>query len=61
MKARQRFTPKYWVGHIVDSDDIMKHTMHKTKFKAERMVGEIYEGWEGDPNIEVILIEVKMV
>lgn len=61
MKNDQKFTPKYWVGHSKNSDDVVIATARKNYYDAEKelisLVGEDYEN-EG---YEIKCVEVRLV
>lgn len=60
MKLDQKFTPKYWVGHHKQNDDIMVFSMAKSRDACVRELEQAYgEDWFIDDNIEVILIEIR--
>lgn len=62
MKDEQGFSPKYWVGHHKQTDDIMVFSMSKNKQDTCRELEIAYgEDWFMDENFEVILIEIKQV
>jgi len=62
LKADQKYTPKYWVGHSKEQDDIIVCTMSKTRSDAINEMEFLFgEDWFLDGNYEVILVEIKMV
>lgn len=62
MKADQKFTPKYWVLHNKTEDDVYLQTASKNYDDchtfAEAMCGR---GLWDDENLEVILVEIRML
>lgn len=62
MKDNQKFTPKYWVLHNKQDDDVYLSTACKSRpdtvLQAEDLLGE---DWFMDDNFEVILIEINKV
>ena len=75
MKQNQKYTPKYWVVHDKETDDIFPSTMHKSKWQSEELfinqMTEILnfsnfedarESYENNSDTyECILIEIKQV
>ncbi len=62
MKAKQKYTPKYWVGHDKSTDDVFVETANKAKSDtAMNMAQLLGSDWQLDEDLEIILIEVKMV
>lgn len=77
MKQNQKFTPKYWVVHDKETDDIFPFTMHKNKRQSEEIFAEhlidiVYEYTSIEDALEVfdsdkggtyecILVEIKQV
>lgn len=62
MTNDQEFTPKYWVGHHKQTDDVMLFSASKTKADTLGELELAYgEDWFLDENFEVILIEIKKV
>jgi len=62
MKADQKYTPKYWVGHNKAGDDVYLFTADKTRDVTLKAMEDIFgEDWFMDENFEVILVEIKMV
>lgn len=62
MKLDQAFSPKYWVGHHKENDDIMVFSMAKSREACVRELEQAYgEDWFLDDNFEVILIEIKAI
>ena len=62
MNDYQKLSPKYWVCHNKATDDVFIETVDKSYDKAmdnmELMFGdEFYE----NPNLEIILVEIKKV
>lgn len=76
MNPNQKFTPKYWVVHDKETDDIFPHTMHKSKWQSEEIfaktlmdtfygytcIEEALEAYkENSDTYECILVEIKQV
>lgn len=64
MKRDQKFTPKYWICHRPDSDDVILETASKSQLDAINM----YNNYDGDFDIDqadgfidVSLFEIKFV
>lgn len=62
MKADQKFTPKYWVGHNKTTDDIIPSTLAKSLSTTEMLMENEFgdEYWENE-NYETILVEIKII
>ncbi|MND81462.1 hypothetical protein D3C76_324340 [compost metagenome] len=61
MKPNQ-MSPKYWVGHHKENDDIMVFSMSKSRDGCAKELENAYgEDWFMDDNFEIILIEIKQV
>ncbi len=62
MNNEQKFTPKYWVCHDLDGDDILTETMSKsqdqTYLKAKALLGG--EALDRE-NIQIVLIEIRLL
>ncbi len=76
MKQDQKLTPKYWVVHDKNTDDVYLNSAHKNKAEAETWFvkhlmlpcshsgmsfEDAYELYLEDENYECILIEIKKV
>lgn len=62
MKADPQYSPKYWVGHHKQNDDIAVFSMSKSREGAVKEMELAYgEDWFLDDDLEVILIEIKQV
>ncbi|AUR87576.1 hypothetical protein NVP1101O_165 [Vibrio phage 1.101.O._10N.261.45.C6] len=74
MKKDQDYSPKYWVVHDKQTDDVFLNTAHKTKFMSERLFietlvpmfpslnyNDVEEMYLDNENYECILIELKIV
>lgn len=62
MKQDQEFTPKYWIGHHKESDDVLLFTAAKTRSVCCDTLEKTYsEDWFMDDNFEVSLFEIKLV
>lgn len=62
MTNDQQFTPKYWMGHHKQNDDVMLFSAHKNRRETIKLMEEAYgEDWFMDENFEIILVEIKKV
>ena len=62
MNEKQKLTPKYWVGHRKNSDDIIPTTMKKCRGDTWKAMQEILgEDWEFTNKYSIELIEIKLV
>ena len=62
MKNEAGFTPKYWMGHHKQNDDVMLFSASKNKQDCCKLMEEAYgEDWFLDEDFEVILVEIKQV
>ena len=74
MKPDQKHSPKYWVVHDKQTDDVFLSSAHKSKHVSERLFLEqmskmftnpsyddLYEAFENDEDYECILVEIKKV
>jgi hypothetical protein len=62
MTPNQNFSPKYWVGHHKENDDIMVFSMNKNRDACAKELEHAYgEDWFMDDKFEIILIEIKQV
>jgi hypothetical protein len=63
MNKDQELTPKYWVGHDVESDDVFLNTASKSKCEAETKMNERFRGtnWRNLDYISIDLMEIKLV
>lgn len=62
MKVDQQYSPKWWVGHHKRQEDVFFSTMHKSRACAVKEMEIIFgEDWFIDEDLEVILVEIKMV
>lgn len=62
MKQDQKFTPKYWMGHHKQTDDVMLFSASKNRLDCCKLLDEAYgEDWFMDENFEVILVEINQV
>jgi hypothetical protein len=62
MNEAQKYTPKYWVGHNKETDDVFITTASKNKGDVYlHMEATFGEDFYLDDNFEVILIEIKQV
>lgn len=62
MQKGQGFTPKYWMGHHKQTDDVMLFSASKNRRDTVKLMEEAYgEDWFLDENFEIILVEINMV
>lgn len=62
MKTNQQLTPKYWVGHNKQTDDVFLDTACKSyKDVLSCMESRYGEDWFMDENFDIILVEIKQV
>lgn len=62
MNKDQKLTPKYWVGHNTEKDDVFLWTADKNRGAAcQYMVDAFGEVWFLDETFEVSLVEIKLV
>ncbi len=62
MNSEQKYTPKYWVGHSLSTDDVFMVTASKHKDYSCKLMEKLFgEDWFVDENFDVILIEIKQV
>ena len=62
MKTDQKFTPKYWVGHHKQDDDVLLQTANKSRLACCELMESFYgEDWFMDENFDVILVEIRVV
>lgn len=62
MKDNQKFTPKYWVLHNRQNDDVYLSTAYKAQSDTLKAAEDLFEDdWFMDDNLEIILIEIKKV
>lgn len=58
----QKYTPKYWVGHNRNTDDVYISTASKNKAEAfGKMLAHVGPVVYDDSSYEMILIEIKEV
>jgi hypothetical protein len=66
MQKDQNFTPKYWVLHDLDTDDIFAITLSKS-LESSKTLAKIhqisaYKKWmEGKGNYKFALVEIRLV
>lgn len=61
MNIEQKHTPKYWVGHEKDSDDVFLVTANKDQRDTCADMIELFGvDWVLDENLTVDLIELKL-
>jgi hypothetical protein len=62
MKKDQALTPKYWIGHNVNTDDVYLKTAAKGFDEAEGHMIRIFgENWWDDPANRIELFEINLV
>lgn len=62
MKYDQKYSPKWWVGHHKKQEDVFMSTVNKSKSDTVQEMEFIFgEDWFIDEDLEVILVEIKMV
>lgn len=62
MKANQRYSPKFWIGHDKQTDDVIIGTGTKSFAWTENRMKEMFgEDWMEDENLEIILVEVNLI
>lgn len=61
MNIEQKLTPKYWVGHKIDSDDVFLVTANKDQRDACVAMLKLFGvDWVIDENLAVDLIELNL-
>jgi hypothetical protein len=62
MNEQQSYTPKYWVGHDIKSDDIFISTLAKCANKSTQLMHELFgEDCFSNNDLSVSLIEIRLV
>ena len=66
MRKDQKFTPKYWVFHDLDTSDVFLFTACKSldnaKEMARKKIPAAYEEWlAGTGNYAFALVEIRIV
>ena len=62
MNNNQKLSPKYWVGHSKNTDDVIIETIDKSYSRVlDNMDLMFGDSWYEDDNYEVILIEIKEI
>lgn len=61
MNSRQQFTPKYWIVHDPNSDDVLLNTARKSRTDAVNEYREACGRYPEDDGMEVSLVEIKLV
>lgn len=62
MKRDQKNTPKYWVIHDTETDDILSNTMSKSVAETCKLMQYWHNtDWEDNQKYEMILVEVKPI
>ena len=62
MKEGQKYSPKYWVGHHKQNDDVMLFSASKSWEDCVKLMEEAYgEDWFLDYDFDVILVEIRQI
>lgn len=61
MKPNQTFSPKYWVGHDKDTDDVYISTASKSHHEAEQKMIDITDDFYVLEKYDIILVSLRMV
>lgn len=62
MKIEQKYSPKYWFVHNVNSDDVFLWTGSKSLQGAvDEYNLNMAEPFEDNPDLEVVLVGLEMV
>jgi len=62
MKSNQKYSPKYWMGHYKQNDDVMLFSASKNREECCKLMEEAYgEDWFLDEDFDVILVEINQV
>lgn len=62
MNKDQEFTPKYWAGHNIESDDVFLVTASKSyEYTVILMNMKFGDNWQDDENLQIDLFEIKLV
>lgn len=61
MKTEQEFTPKYWVLHDIDSDDVYIDTLAKSYTTCKNLSAMLYCDEMHTDNVQISPVEIKLV
>lgn len=62
MNQNQKHSPKYWVCHNKQEEDVYLSTAAKDITSTMKKTSHLFgEGWTEDPSLDIILIELKEV
>lgn len=62
MNTEQKLTPKYWVGHDKNTDDVFITTARKSWFECDEAMAELFDdNWLNREELSIILVEIKQV
>lgn len=62
MKSDQKYSPKYWMDHHKQNDDVMLFSASKSREECCNLMEEAYEeDWFLDEDFDVILVEINQV
>lgn len=62
MKEGQEYSPRYWMGHHKQSDDVMLFSASKSREDCLKLMEEAYgEDWFLDDDFDVILVEIRQI
>lgn len=60
MNTEQKLSPKYWVCHDIETDDVFFGTMSKMKSTTEDLANQLLgTGWEEAEFLKIDLIELN--
>ena len=59
MKKDQKYSPKYWIAHKIDGDDIIISSMNKSRYDTEAFMDITFgDGWRSTHSIDLMDIEI---
>jgi hypothetical protein len=61
MRTEQDFTPKYWVLHDPESDDVYLDTASKVYNTCANLAFTLHDYDTSNPNLCISLVEIKLV
>lgn len=62
MKEGQEHSPRYWMGHHKQNEDLMLFSASKNREDCVKWMEEAYgEDWFLDDDFDIILVEIKQV
>lgn len=62
MNDYQKLSPKYWVGHNKATDDVFIETAEKSyEWAMDKMELKFGDEFYENPNLEIILVEIKQL